>query len=221
MRTAGVDGCKGGWIAVVIDEDRPGTPLVLKGADEIAALGAERILIDIPIGLPETGRRSSDIAARKLLREAWPRLFVDVRRPLLAFADYGAANAWAKEDGNGISRQLWNILPKIAAVDRSIAPAMQDRILEAHPELAFARMHGGMPVREGKKTRAGFSIRAELLRQAGFTELKTWVAGLRGSGAGADDLLDACALALAARNPVRVKCNEETDARGLSMDIWY
>jgi len=164
MRTAGVDGCKGGWIAVVLEGDRAEPPRILARAEEIKSLDAQRILVDIPIGLPDTGRRASDIAARKLLGAAWPRLFLDVRRPLLAFADYAAANAWAKEDGNGISRQLWSILPKIGAVDRWIAPAMQERILEAHPELAFARLRDGDVVREGKKTETGFAIRAALAR---------------------------------------------------------
>ncbi len=186
MRTAGVDGCKGGWIAVIVDDRSAPEYRILQRADEIGGIEADRILIDIPIGLPDTGRRASDIAARKLLGEAWPRLFVDVRRPLLAFADYDAANAWAKQDGNGISRQLWNILPKIGEVDRFIAPAMQDRILEAHPELAFARLHGGAAVREGKKTRTGLAIRAGLLRKAGFAELEDWVRFVarqrRGSG---------------------------------------
>jgi len=221
MRTAGVDGCKGGWIAVVLDERGVGEYRVLASAKEIARLDADRILIDIPIGLPESGRRASDIAARKLLGAAWPRIFVDARRPLLAFADYEVANEWAKRDGNGISRQLWNILPKIGEVDRFMAPSMQRRILEAHPELAFGRLQDGAVVQEGKKTPRGFAIRAKLLRQAGFDEIPSWTERLRGSGAGADDLLDACALAVAARAPVRVACTSETDARGLTMDIWY
>jgi predicted RNase H-like nuclease len=220
MRWAGVDGCKGGWIAVVIDEAGAHEHRFLKRADEMAGLEAERILIDIPIGLPESGRRASDIAARKMLGAAWPRLFVDVRRPLLEFADYAAANEWARTDGNGISRQLWNILPKIAEVDRFMRPELQTHILEAHPELAFARLRGGDVIREGKKTPKGFAIRARLLRQAGLGAIGKWVSSLSGRAA-ADDLLDAAALALAARAPVRVACAGETDARGLAMDIWY
>ena len=221
MRWVGIDGCRGGWIAVTIDAQDRRAFRVVEQIDETAQLCADRVLIDIPIGLPETGRRACDLEARRMLGSAWPRIFLDVRRPLLAFDDYAAANGWGKADGNGISRQLWGIMPKIATVDRFITPEAQSEIYEAHPELAFMRLNGGAVLRPGKKTRDGRALRRELIRAAGFRAIDGWLSQLRGSKAGADDLLDACALAAAAREPLRVAGGGATDTRGLRMDIWY
>ncbi len=224
MRALGIDGCKGGWIAAIVDTGGTRDWRVVTSIESAIALGGDSILIDIPIGLPDTGRRACDLAARELLGAARSRVFLDVRLPLLRFLaedDYAAANLWAKSDGAGISRQLWGILPKIAEVDRLLRPDLQGMIREGHPELSFMRLNGGNVVPEGKKTRTGFAVRAALLGQAGFTGIEKWLAELRGSGAGRDDLLDACALALSTQNPRRVECTAETDARGLRMDMWY
>jgi predicted RNase H-like nuclease len=221
MLWAGIDGCRGGWIAVTIDAQDRRAFHVFDQIDEIAQLGADRALIDIPIGLPETGRRACDLEARRMLGAAWPRVFLDARRPLLAFDDYAAANGWAKVDGSGISRQLWAIMPKIAAVDRFITPKAQGAIYEAHPELAFMRLNGGAVLHHGKKTTEGRALRLALVRAAGFGAIDAWLPQLRGLKAGADDLLDACALAAAAPAPRRIASGGATDRRGLRMEIWY
>ena len=220
-RFLGVDGCRSGWIAVTIDRSgRTGFTLLPRIA-EIAALGAGWAMIDMPIGLPESGYRACDLAARKFLGAACSRVFLGARRPLLRFEDYAAANAWAKSDGKGLSRQCWHILPRIAEVDRFITPALQATVLEAHPELVFQRLDAGRAL-PPKRTPAGLRRRRELLAANGFDALDRWAASLRGSGAGADDLYDACVLALAARAPVGpVPGTPEADARGLKMEIWY
>jgi predicted RNase H-like nuclease len=225
MRTAGVDGCRTGWIAVFFDTNGAREPpRVVTEIETAIALGADRILIDIPIGLPDTKRRDCDLKARAMLGAARSRVFLDVRRPLLRFLpkdDYAGANRWAKNDGAGISRQLWGILPKIDEVARIMRPEFQSRIREGHPELSFMRLNGRQAVSHNKKTPEGAKARAELLAQAGFADLDDWVTGLRGSGASRDDLFDACALALSALDPRRVESKEEKDVRGLKMDMWY
>lgn len=221
MRFVGVDGCRGGWIAVVLDGRRREVR-ALPAIGALDGLGAARVMIDIPIGLPPGGRRACDLAARKLLGAARSRVFLDVRRPLLdylAARDYAGANRWAKGDGWGVSRQLWNILAKIAEVDRFITPERQATIREAHPELAFLRLNAGTAL-PGKKTREGRTLRRDLVRAAGLAEIDDWLAALPPAAA-ADDLLDAAALALAARRPRRVPGAAARDGRGLRMDIWY
>jgi len=219
VRVVGIDGCRGGWIAVTID-GRARRFAVLRAFAEIERVAAGRVLVDMPIGLPDSLYRACDLAARAMLGAARSRVFLGARRPLLDFSDYGAANRWAKRDGKGLSRQLWNILPKIAEIDRFITPRRQTWLLEAHPELAFRRLAGGH-VLPGKKTAEGRRLRRDLAAASGFAEIDTWLAQLAGTGAGADDLLDACALALAARRPRRVQSPRAADARGLAMDIWY
>ncbi|HXQ52966.1 MAG TPA: DUF429 domain-containing protein [Stellaceae bacterium] len=218
-RFVGIDGSRSGWIAVILDEAGRLHCRALAHIDEVASFEAERVLIDIPIGLPPRGRRDCDLEARTLLGAARSRVFLDARRPLLDFEDYHVANAWAKSDGHGISRQLWAILPKIAEVDRFITPARQDAIYEAHPELAFMRLNGG-GVLPPKKKPEGHQRRRDLVLAAGIVEIDAWLSQ-RPSDVGADDVLDACALALAARDPIRLPCAVATDEKGLRMDIWY
>jgi predicted RNase H-like nuclease len=231
----GIDGCRGGWIAVAIAPSGQRSVAIVPRIGDVAGLADGRAMIDIPIGLPERGYRACDHAARSLLAAARSRVFLGARRPLLGFLPedflgatlaergnaHAAANAWAKAAGEpGLSVQLWNILPKIREVDRLVAPALQDRLREAHPELVFQRLAGGDAL-PAKKSPEGRHRRRDLVAAAGFDAIDAWLGRLKGTGAGADDLLDACALALAAREPGGVLRCPATDARGLRMEIWY
>lgn len=199
---------------------------MVKRVGEVPALNAAMVFIDMPIGLPESGDRGCDLAARKLLKGAPSRVFLGLRRPLLAYVgDYAAANAWAKSDGKGLAKQAFAILPKIAEIDATILPAHQSRIRESHPELVFWRLNGGTPLLS-KHTPDGLRARREILVRHGFPDIDVWLAKLRRQGAQPDDLLDACVLAVAANEATqgyarRVKCPEARDAKGLRMDIWF
>ena len=224
MVAVGLDGCRSGWVAAWIGANGRRGFEIISGVAGIG--GGELAMIDIPIGLPESGYRAVDHAARTILGEARSRVFLGARRPLLAMLDdYPRANAWAKADGKGLSRQLFGILPKIAQVDGPITPARQDSLRECHPELVFQRLNGGAPL-PPKKTPEGFRMRRDLVAHCGFADIERWLDRLRGTGAQVDDLLDACACALAASETLRtggrkVACAEEADARGLRMEMWY
>ena len=226
MRVCGIDGCPAGWVVVSIGADGARDFAIIDGIDPRAISDAAMTYIDMPIGLPESGHRGCDLAARKLLGRAQSRVFLGLRRPLLAYlGDYPAANAWAKTDGKGLAKQAFFILPKIAEIDAIMTPARQRRLRESHPELVFQRLNGGTPL-VSKHARAGLEARHKILARHGFEALGAWLGQLRGRGAQPDDLLDACALALAAReasqgNAQRVKCSARRDARGLRMDIWF
>lgn len=150
------------------------------------------IAIDMPIGLSDTGPRDCDMAARRLLQPHGTRVFPAPPRAALAHAaDYTAACAAARAaTGKALSRQTWNLLTSIAEVD---AHADDARIVECHPELAFALMQGH-PVDERKKTSEGRAVRLDLLRQ--------WLPGLADPAYG-DDGLDALACAWSAARVVR------------------
>jgi len=184
------------------------------------------IYIDMPIGLPESGARGCDLAARKLLKRAASRVFLGLRRPLLRYLeDYAAANRWAKADGKGLAKQAFNLLPKIAEIDARMTPARQQRFRESHPELVFWRLNGGTAL-ASKHEPKGLQARRDILAQHGFADIDAWLVKLRGTGVKPDDLLDACALALAASEATtgharRVKSPAVRDARGLRMDIWF
>ncbi len=223
----GIDGCRGGWVAVFLPKSGPAGAWaeVHPQWQSIPLKGMAMAAVDMPIGLPDTGSRHCDQAARDLLGKARSRVFLHLRRPLLGFVhDYKAANAWAKADGKGLSVQAFNILPKILEIDRWIAPKNQARLKEAHPELAFARLNGGEAL-PSKATPQGLRVRKRLLRTAGFTGLAAMLLDVKGRGAKPDDLLDACVLTLTARHIAGGKAlcldSEAKDRRGLRMEIWY
>jgi predicted RNase H-like nuclease len=222
----GVDGCRAGWIVVKLASDGGRDVTIIERIGQLLLLDRAMVFIDMPIGLPDSGYRGCDLAARKLLKNAQSRVFLGLRRPLLGYlGDYPAANAWAKGDGKGLAKQAFAILPKIAEIDAIMTPARQETFRESHPELVFQRLNNGTAL-PSKHTPAGIAARRNMVAQAGFTDIDAWLGALRGSGAKADYLLDACVLAVAARDAARgdarcVDCAERRDTRGLRMDIWF
>jgi len=228
QRIAGVDGCKNGWIVVESTLNLNG--LKWKIAPHWNAIGpiAEVIAVDMPIGISGDGVRQCEVEARNKLSPCGSRVFKTLPRGALRFhqEDWAIANQWSKTNGfGGISKQIWNIRPKILEIDKSITRSAQDRVHEAHPELAFARLNGGKPL-ASKHTAEGLAVRRTLLRAAGFETLETWLSELRGTGAKDDDLLDACALVLTARHielgtAIQMPQQAQRDERGLRMSISY
>lgn len=236
MRVMGIDGCRAGWM-VVRGPAEPGPVEVEIAPDWRAAVAAPfaKAAVDMPIGLPDSGSRHCDQAARDLL--GWPRMlsvFLHLRRPLLDFSDFAAANRWARADGKGVSKQAWYLLPRIAEIDRWITLGRQARLREAHPELIFRALNGGQALAESKKTRAGFDRRRNLLIRAGFADVDAWLERLqpefRRRRAVPDDLLDAYACCWTARRLVAEQAVRVTgqpgnvawrDRRGLRMEICY
>ncbi|HVL87779.1 MAG TPA: DUF429 domain-containing protein [Candidatus Thermoplasmatota archaeon] len=223
MRGAfGVDGCRGGWVAVCARGDALRAPVVAPAFSEVLQLArGAPAAVDMPIGLldaPEDGGRACDREARRAL--GYPRslsVFSPPSRAQLSFTAHMRSK---------LSAQTRNLVPKIVEVDAVIKPRLQRRVVEAHPELAFATLLG-RPARHYKKTREGRNERLEAL-EAPFPRVGRWLEehlpDARRRGAGVDDLLDAAALAeLAARKPDRSRRFPERpprDARGLRMEIW-
>jgi predicted RNase H-like nuclease len=224
MRVVGLDGYRAGWVAVWIDGDASGIEF-LHDVSELLTFSFHLAMIDIPIGLPEIGDRRCDIQARSILGESWPRVFTGARRGLLRFdsTQYDAANRWGKSIGAGVSRQLFCLLPKISEVDTIINKRKQSNIRETHPELVFLRLNSGQRL-PGKKTKEGKNIRCDLIKKAGFLDIQDWIDRRRmGTGAKPDDILDACACAIAARDAKHriPDTKPQIDSRGLRMEIWY
>jgi predicted RNase H-like nuclease len=128
---------------------------------------------------------------------------------------------WQHEGrGKGVSCQLWNIRDKIREVDEAMTPERQATIGEAHPELIFWNLAGQR--RLDRKTSArGREQRIEILTKQGFARLPTWLTQRHGTGIGRDDLIDACACAVAARDSRQRLDGEDPDPRGLRMEINY
>jgi predicted RNase H-like nuclease len=216
----GLDGFRGGWVAAWIDDQGRHGFDYSSELSRLLALPHRRAMIDMPIGLKVSGHRSCDLSARELVGAS---VFLGARRNLWTFPDQASANQyyWRHEGpGMGISCQLWNIRDKIREVDDFITPERQATIGEAHPELIFRKL--GHPLcLQGKKSELGRDQRIKLLADQGFVKLPKWLAQRYGTGIGRDDLIDACACAVAARDSNARLGGDEVDNRGLRMEINY
>jgi predicted RNase H-like nuclease len=218
MRTfIGIDGIPGAWVAVYLAKNQQ--YFDYGDLDRLLAISYERAMIDVPIGLPLRGYRTCDVEAREHVRS---RVFLGARWNVWLFESYKNANDryWSSDD-KGISKQLWGIRDKLKEVNEVMTPERQSRLMETHPELVFWRLNGRKYL-ENKKTDAGRTQRIELLERHGFNKIGKWL-GLRyGTGIRRDDLIDACACALAARNSKeRFPNGDPQKARGIRMEIWY
>ena len=221
----GLDGYSGGWVTVRLGDGGSQDIEFIDHISYIQKYAFDVAMIDMPIGLPETGYRSCDVMGRELLGEARSRLFLGARRPLLNFDNREKAHKWAKNaDGKGVSCQLFCLLPKIKQVDDFMTPTRQKKIRETHPELVFQRLNAGDKLRS-KKSAEGIDQRRKLLRDFGFGRIDEFLAKRIGNGAKPDDVLDACACALAAKGATSsrrlIDKNELPDKKGLQMEIWY
>jgi predicted RNase H-like nuclease len=224
MIAMGLDGFSKGWVAVRMDGGERELSF-LTSVSELSEIVFDRAGIDMPIGLPDRGVRACDLQARAQLGRHASRVFTGARRGLWDFSSHAEANRALKAQGEaGVSIQLWNLGAKICEVDALMTPKLQLTIREAHPELVFLRLNFGRPV-PAKKTEEGLALRMRLLRREGFSEIRRWIEVERtGTGAKPDDVLDACAVAIAARDfgkaNVLPKGPAPKDAKGLKMQIW-
>jgi predicted RNase H-like nuclease len=233
-----VDGCRGGWLAVLCAlSGKRGVPVQLAShlcRDFKAVLELPQrpraVAVDMPIGLLERtvpGGRSCDREARALLGR--PRASSVFTPPARAAPSASRYSEVAALNGGGLSKESFNILPKIREIDAALCPADQQRVFECHPELVFARL-AGAPIAHNKKTMEGRRERVRLLRKIyrdAFQE-PTRLRLLHGLRYVAfDDVVDAYALAHAAwlihsGKAQRVPSGEPPqDARGLRMEIWF
>jgi predicted RNase H-like nuclease len=86
---------------------------------------------------------------------------------------------------------------------------------------SFIALSGGICL-PNKKQPDGKKRRRDLLAKCGFEDIDAWLSKLSGSGAMPDDLLDACACAIAADSRgQKLECDRECDAQGLRMEMEF
>ncbi len=230
----GLDGCRAGWVLATVPARGPVTTGSLAfrvvpdveevvGALESGDLAAAAI--DIPIGLAAAGPRACDQEARRLLGPRRSSVFPAPVRAVLAARTYADACAISRAAcGKALSKQLYNIVEKIREVDHVQSPRLQSQLFEACPELSFALMAGGEPMRHTKRTLEGRAERVAVLRQAFGVDV-TLQFDRPPAGAARDDVLDALALAWTARRYVAGSCVRlggaptEIDETGLRMEV--
>ncbi|MFM7510018.1 MAG: DUF429 domain-containing protein [Actinomycetota bacterium] len=215
VRVAGVDGCRHGWVvveaSVAADATADAAPAPTSGlcidsivvtpriAPVVSDPALSLVAIDMPIGLPEGAARDCDRECRAALGPRRSSVFPTPTRSVLDALDYADALARQRHaTGSGISLQAWNLVPRIAELDAALGQVSRrrsDRIVETHPELAFATLTGD-PMRHPKRTTAGRRERLAALRPhvAERWRRRSSVP----TGAAPDDVLDALVLAIRA-----------------------
>lgn len=242
----GVDGCALGWVAIRLRVDRvalavedaaalPTVHELFAWADDAHAIG-----IDIPIGLlhaAEPGGRPADRAARQLLKHRASSVFSAPIRPVLDAKSYPealAASRGSSPHALGLSKQTYNITPKIREVDHALradadTPA---RVHECHPELSFAAMPVApdadtalwQPCLHRKATPEGRAERLARLAAVGLAETPTLLTTLKRPGVKPDDIIDAhaCAWSMARhlrQQSTRIAGTADRDQFGLPIAI--
>lgn len=192
------------------------------------------IAVDMPIGLPERIEgpgRGPEQHVRPLLGARQSSVFSIPARNAVMCDDYREACRIAAELSDPpkrVSKQAFNIFPKIREIDALMTPALCERVFEVHPEVAFWRLNGGTAMSLPKKVKnranpAGLDERRALLMQFGYG--RTFLTQVTPSGAGADDLIDACVCAVIAERRTRGEAQPMPDPpgrdeRGLAVAIW-
>lgn len=178
--TIGVDGCRTGWIAAIDAGDgRTTVQWFAQFSDVLAHDGMGVIAVDIPIGLLPRGARACDLLARKRLgpRRGSSVFPAPIRAMLEARSWLDACAARVQVDGKRCSRQAFGILDKIRSVDQVMTPALQARVVEAHPEMCFAAMDAAGPIAMPKRSAPGRAERVRRLERIFPTCTSTSAAG--------------------------------------------
>lgn len=234
MKTAGIDGCKAGWILITFDDEDAFYEVLRTDEDLKDAFHRfDRVLIDIPIGLEdEKYTRECDAVLRKELgAEYASSVFSPPIRPALNAPSYVEANMQSYEfTEKKLTLQAWNITPKIKTVDQFLTdqPDLQDVVFESHPELIFRNLNGGM-IFQKKNTKKGLRHRLSLVSDREeiakdfFRDIKE---EFRRNEVEEDDIVDSMALALAAKQSEEkglktLPEDPEKDSSGLIKAIHY
>ena len=197
----GVDGCRGGWIAAVLDQGE----LRLERYDSISSIvnaypTFDAFMIDMAIGLRNSKeQKRPDHAAKIVLGAKASTVFpIPSREAVYAEGEEAQKEANRNTLGKSLAKQSLAIIPKIRELDEffDVHPEYKNRILESHPEVAFARLNGSV-VMSRKKEEPGLSVRRHILSE--YLD-KNDLSGLYDKAkeleCGQDDLIDAICLAV-------------------------
>jgi predicted RNase H-like nuclease len=231
---AGADGCKRGWLRAARETSSGELRFDVFGeaSEMLRAAPSPRVLgLDIPIGLPNAGRRACDEAARGVLKPfRTSSVFPAPIRPALHAKTRLEASAITEAcDGRLVGTQAFALYGKIREVDALLAKSgeARARIREVHPEVCFWAWNGGEPMRAAKKTPAGLRQRRALAESwLGAGVLSRARAGHPRGEVADDDILDAIAALwtatrIAAGRARTLPATPPVDATGLRMEIVY
>lgn len=247
----GVDGCPCGWFSVAFSGDDAYELKAFFLFEDLLEYykTAERILVDIPIGMTDgPEERPCDPEARSKLSVLLKRSVFRV--PTRTAVDYLARHPGSKDrakevergitgqsnpkNAKSLSAQTLAIMPKISEVDRAILKLSTDerrKVREIHPEICFWALNGEVAMVHTKHTDEGIEERIQTLCKKGVEPRtrkildEAW-STYQDHCVGKDDILDALAGAVTARaggsnNLQTLPANRQPDYKGLGMEMVF
>jgi len=232
----------GRWVGVAFD-DAGGVEADV--FDEVGALWlhheerAERILVDVPVGLHEgesevdadaATERDCDRLLRSVLGPRADVVFAPPVRPAARRRRYtAAARVNERLAGRPLSRRAFEMSTSIAAVDELLQelPEAREVVAASHPELCY-RVFAGEALRYDPQTAGGYAERMRALADVDRDAppaVQRAAEATAGSQVGVATVLDAVALAYTARpGPGEFRTlppDPPTDPTGLPMQVCY
>ena len=235
--SVGIDGCRGGWIAVNLTDTGFEVELY-KSIEEICSkyMDSDSLLVDMPIGLPEDVKDiRPDSEARTYLSGRTSCIFNTPCRQAVYEDNYFEASQINKHYlGKGLSKQSFAICRHIREIDEFLekVPEFKGRLRESHPEVCFAvlatRDDFYLPLYNSKHTEDGFWDRVDVMEEfyektRDFVSYISTHTVLKNHRA---DCMDALCLAVSGLLGLRngfasIPKVPAKDARGLNMEIVY
>lgn len=166
----------------------------------------QSVLVDIPIGLTESGPRACDQEASERLGARGNSVFSIPGREVVEAEEYGSAR---ELNGDSLGSQSWWLFPRIREVDIFLQnhEDAREKVYESHPEICFAELAGDL--HHAKDTEVGCDERLEVLSEdLELHDRVNEIINERKDGAKwhhriskgrLDDVLDAAVLALTAK----------------------
>ena len=232
----GIDGCRDGWIAAVLDYGQLRIERYRTILDIMRQFPtADAYLIDMAIGLPETMeemKNRPDREARKELGKRGSAVFpIPCRQAVKVDPKDPKAVVKMRELnktilGQSLSSQSINIIPKIRELDEFLDEHREytNVLCEAHPEVCFKRLKG-QALKTKKKETEGLEERRNILLKYLKNEMLEGIPDrAKFLGCMPDDIIDALCLAVSAALKAHGMCETipekpEKDSKGLIMQM--
>ena len=207
----GIDGTTNGWITA----EHTGETWKINFYEKLSEIDFDQALIDIPIGLSDDSTRKCDEEARDFLApERHYSIFnCPVRDAVYADNYEEACDINEEKTGKRISKQAWNIVPKIREADKE---AQKRNLKESHPEVFFKSLDKDSII-ESKSSEKGLKDRKEVLERFGDTSV---IEDFEGKDVTEDDIIDAMVLSIGSRLKLEsIPEDPDNDSQGLEMSI--
>lgn len=172
MFVLGVDGCRGGWVSIALDNGRFAGAKVHERFEQIAQNPAAiAIGVDMPIGLLDRGLRLCDRLLREVVGPRRASVFTTPPRPAVEAASYEEANAICRElAGQGLSKQSYHLHAKILEVDAVVQREdEQRRQADRAPLVEKPKHHLARVMAERGETRQSLRRYARIIEPTGRT----------------------------------------------------